>query len=257
MGSNYSSGLFPIEVSCLINMDLELLRAKIFRFQRTIDPEFDHGVFITKKQFQFSLQLNDRQTYVLFRRFDKEGYGRIPFLDLWAALALASSADVMEKIAFIFGLMDTKKEKSLSLSDLEILLHCTTRGFSRLKGIKYPPASSIKHFIDLLKKKHPVKELGSKGDITMKSLRVFLMSNDLSKTYLTSLGTVAVEQESGKLIYQRAELLSKIASLEAEIGSIDQEAFENADDTENYEKERGGDFPLLDLRRDNVFSTGN
>ena len=91
MGSNFSAGGFPDEVTPLTNIDLTNLYGKLHKFERTVQRDFDDNVFMTKRQFQYTLGLSDKETFKLFRRFDPDGQGRISAIELWGAMALAGS----------------------------------------------------------------------------------------------------------------------------------------------------------------------
>ena len=101
MGSKFSSGHFK-NCKNLINLDLVQVKALVFRFEKTVDRNFEEYTFMTKKQFQHTLKLTDKQTYVLFRRFDPDGYGRVAMMDVFGALCLAASTDPGAKIGWAF-----------------------------------------------------------------------------------------------------------------------------------------------------------
>lgn len=88
MGSNYSVGPFPKDFKAFINLELVVVRSKIFRFEKTVDKNFRDTLFLNKKDAQWALQLSDRLTYKLFQKMDTEKKGYMPALDLWGALAL-------------------------------------------------------------------------------------------------------------------------------------------------------------------------
>ena len=256
MGSNYSSGPFPKDVLLFVNLDLAVIQAKIYRFQKSGEDHSDYNLFMTKRQFKHTFQLSDQLTFRLFHRFDREGYGRVPSLDVWAALALASNAEVIEKINFLFSLSDINRDRCLSAVDLEVLIICCTRGFSRLKGIKIPQRNTIKTLMnELLRRKNIYSP--ANGEIMLKELRNFLMTYDLSRTYLASLGTLILEKDSGKLINQRAELLKNLAIIEHELNLIQGSKAQNDLDHEIYQRERGGDATLLRIEDPSVMDHEN
>eukprot|EP01041_Mallomonas_annulata_P011964 gene11964-25061_t len=246
MGSNYSAGPFPEDVSHLVKMDLNNITVKIFKFDKTIEKLYDDVIFMSKKQFQFALQLSDKQTFKLFQRFDPEQHGRIPAIELWSALALAAEADVTDKILFIFNLMDKNHDKCLSAVDLYIIMRCATRGFANLKNKIAPPEKTIRKIIsELLSREKAISP--ENGEIMFQELRLFMMTYDLPRTYFTNLGSLGVEQETGRLIRQRANILNEILAVESEIDSLELAERTSKADAEMYSDERGGDSRFIRL----------
>jgi len=245
MGSNFSSGAFK-NCKDLINHDLVRVKSIMLRYEKTVDRNFQEYTFMTKQQFQWTLKLNDRQVYILWRRYDPEGFGRIPAIDVIGALALASSDNPGEKISFIFSLMDLDKDDHLSKLDLTMLLRCVTRGFSKLKNIQFPPMKTINTIINeafLVE----TNELNERGEISLYDLRAFLMSNDLSRTYLANLGTEIAVVDTGKLVIQRAEVMAKLVELENNLRILKLQQSSEQEDIIQYNLERGGDASLVRL----------
>jgi hypothetical protein len=245
MGSQFSSGPFR-NVKDLVNHDLVRVKSIMFRYEKTVDRNFHETTFMTKKQFQYTLKLNDRQTYNLFARFDPDGFGRIPALDVFGALALASSANPGEKIGFCFILMDLDKDDHISKIDLLLLLQCVTRGFSKFKNIYFPTLKTLNTLVE-----HAfaveTNQLNERGDISIGDLRAFVLSDDLSRTYLANLGTEIAVVDTGKLVNQRAELAAKIGEIDNKIRILKLDAQAIEDDKIRYDLERGGDSSLVRL----------
>lgn len=173
MGSSYSTGPFPKEFRNLVNLDLVVVRGKIYRYERSVDKNYDDTLYISKKQLQWTLQLSERQTYALFQRFNSFDRGKIPALELWGALVLCSSAEPREKVAFLFGLVDYNKDNCLSRIDVEILIQSVTRGLSKFKQIAYPQMKTVSRVTRGLFALE-TSEFNEHGDIYMKSCQVKL-----------------------------------------------------------------------------------
>jgi hypothetical protein len=154
MGSGFSAGPFPKPVKRFTNLSLvcdashisvsrdawwqaEVIRY-IGRVDKLINKRYKDDTFITRKQFQQCFEISDTATYTLFRVFDPAGDGRVASLDVWGALTLAGSFRVEEKIKFLFELADRNGDHYLNPLDVELLLRCVSRGFSRLKGNPIP-----------------------------------------------------------------------------------------------------------------------
>jgi hypothetical protein len=250
MGSNFSSGPF-LNVKDLINLDLVRVKSLILRYTKTVDRNFEEVTFMTKKQFQWTLKLNDKQTYVLFRRFDPDGFGRVPMVDVFGALTLASSDNPGEKISFCFGLMDLDKDDHMSKIDLIMLIRCCTRGFSKFKMIDFPSMKTINRFIDEAFELE-TNTLNERGEISLGDVRAYILAHDLSRTYLANLGTEIAVVDTGKLVVQRAEVSAKLAELENKLKILNMEAHAEEEDRKRYIEERGGISQFVKLSEDAV-----
>ena len=250
MGSQFSSGQFR-NVKDFVNLDLVRVKSLIFRFEKTVDRNFEEVTFMTKKQFQWTLKLSDRQTYVLFRRFDPDGFGRIPMIDVFGALALASSDNPGEKITFCFGLMDLDKDEHISAVDLTMLIRCCTRGFSRLKKIYYPPMKTINRLVEEAFELD-TNTLNENGDISLSDLRAYILANDNSRTYLANLGTEIAIVDTDKLVGQRAEVAAKLAELENKLRILMMQQDSMKEDEDLYKAERGGMSQFVQLTADQL-----
>ena len=173
MGSSYSTGPFPKEFKSLINLDLVVIRGKMYRFERSVDRNYDDIFYISKKQLQWTLQLSERQTYALFQRFNTFNRSKIPTIELWGALILCSSAEPREKVAFLFTLLDYNKDNCLSRTDMEILIQCVTRGLSKFKQIQYPQLKTVTRVVRSLFA-NETSEFNEHGDIVLKSCQVII-----------------------------------------------------------------------------------
>ena len=122
MGSSFSTGPFPKEFKNLANMDLIRIRVKMFRFERSVDRNYDDILFISKKQLQCTLQLSERQTYALFQRFNSHDRSKISVMEIWGALVLCSASEPVAKVQFLFTLIDYNKDNFLSQVDAEMLM---------------------------------------------------------------------------------------------------------------------------------------
>lgn len=105
---------------------------------KMINKRYKDDTFMTRGQFQKCFGLTDVATYSLFKRFDPEGNSRVLSLDIWGALILAASCRVEQKLKILFDLVDINEDHYIARLDVERLLRCASRGFSRLKGIQSP-----------------------------------------------------------------------------------------------------------------------
>ena len=201
---------------------------------------------MSRKQFQWTFQLNDITTYKLFQQFDPELKGYIAVLDLWCALALASSSTSDEKINFIFRLIDLNHDDYLNEMELKLIIRCATRGFSYLKGIIHVPIKLINQVVFEAFHRFGVV-LNEVGEISLRDLRPYLLVDDKPRTYFANLGTLIVIEDSSKLIEQRAELLKELAEIEVELQEVESAYIAKLSDKEAYESERGGDSHLVRL----------
>jgi len=248
MGSSFSSGPFR-NVKDYVNLDLVRVKSLMFRFQKTVDRNFEEYTFITKRQFQWTLKLTDRQTFRLWQRFDPDSFGRVPMIDVFGALGLASSENPGEKINFCFALIDLDKDEHVSRIDLTMLIRCCTRGFSKLKLIDYPSMKSINHLVAEAFETESIT-LNERGEISLSDLRAFIMAHDLSRTYLANLGTEIAIVDTGKLVIQRAEVSAKLAEQENRLRILMMQQDAEMEDEKRYHEERGGDASLVKLSED-------
>lgn len=201
---------------------------------------------MSRKQFQWTFQLNDIATYKLFQKFDPELKGYVAALDIWCALTLASSATSDEKINFLFHLIDLNHDDYISQMELKLIIRCATRGFSHLKGIIHVPIKVINQLIFESFHRFGVI-LNESGEISLRDLRPYLLVDDKPRTYLANLGTLIVVEDSSKLIEQRAHLLKELAEIEVELQEVESAYTSKLSDKTAYESERGGDSHLVRL----------
>jgi Ca2+-binding EF-hand superfamily protein len=211
-----------------------------------VDGYFQDKVFMSRKQFQWTFQLDDITTYKLFQKFDPDLKGHIAAYDLWCALALASTAQTSDKINFIFYLIDLNHDKFISSLDLALILRCSTRGFANLKGLLHVPLKTIHLLANEAFQRNGVI-LNESGEINLRDLRPYFMIDDKSRTYLSNLGTLIVIEDSSKLIEQRADLLKELAEVETELHEAESKYYAKRSDRLAYETERGGDAHLVRL----------
>ena len=246
MGSNFSTGAFRPEILNFVNRDLIYIKSRVYRFRKMLDRNFEEDTFITKRQLQWILQLNDLDTYYVFKLFDTGNKGKISRIEFFGALALATSDSPNDKIGFCFTLSDDDGDEHLSQVDFETAVLCVTRGFSCLKEIAFPSIKTIKKLSnELFKKKSTV--LNEKGCVCIRDVRAFCFANDQCRTYFASLGTAVEAHDSGKLVRQRADLLAELAAIEVNIGKLKALVADSVNDKHAYQVERGGDSALLKL----------
>lgn len=201
---------------------------------------------MTLKQFQWTFRTSDDLTYAFFRRYDPDGYNRIPCLDIWGAIVLAANGTPEEKINFLFNYMNAERDHHLCKLDCQLLLRCATRGFSRLKCIKTPPDKLIKKVVSEIFSRDSVV-LSELGCIHLRDLRAFLLVDDRTRNYLSNLGTLIAVQDNNKLIDQRSDLLKEMALVEAELQELVRNRGIAEDDIRVFATERGGDVQYLKL----------
>lgn len=198
------------------------------------------------KQFQWTFKTSDDLTYALFKRYDPDGYNRIPCIDIWGAIVLAANGKPEEKINFLFNYMNAERDHYLSKLDCQLLLRCTTRGFSRLKCIKTPPDKLIKKLVSEIFSRDGVV-LSEQGCIHLRDFRAFLLVDDRTRNYLSNLGTLVAVQDNNKLIDQRSDLLKELALVEAELQEVIRSRGITDYDIRAFAAERGGDVQYLKL----------
>jgi len=239
MGSNFSAGNFRKDVLEFVNRDLVYIKSRLYRFEKMLDRNFEENTFLTKRQFQWVLQLNDLRTYYLFQIFDTENFGKVSRLDIFGALALATVDSPNDKIGFCFKLADLDNDDHLTKVEVEMMLICISRGFSRLKNIAIPGGHTIKKIVNELFRSKTVI-LNEKGNLCVRDLRAFCFANELLRTYFASLGTTVEVHDAGKLVRQRAALLDELAEIETRLSNCKSLLAENLSDSNAYEAERGG-----------------
>lgn len=173
MGSSYSIGPFPKELKTLLNLDLVIIRSKIFRYEKSIDRNYHDILYMSKKQLQWTFQLSEKLTFLLFQRFNEYNRVNIPSLELFSSLALCSCAEPKDKILFICSLLDLNRDGFISKSDVETLLICSTKGFSKIKN-KNPPSYKLCLRIANNMFEQEYSQLNDHGEIAIKSIQVFL-----------------------------------------------------------------------------------
>ena len=80
------------------------IRGKIYRYEKTVNRRYDDYFFMSLKQFQWTFKTSDDLTYALFKRYDPDGYNRIPCIDIWGGIVLAANSKPEEKINFLFNI---------------------------------------------------------------------------------------------------------------------------------------------------------
>jgi hypothetical protein len=149
--------------------------------------------------------------------------------------------------------MDKDHDQYICRYDVEILLRCVTRGFSRLKQIAPPPMKLLLTIVkDMFKRNAGV--LNEEGSIHMRDLRAFLLIDDKPRTYLATLGTLIVAQDISKLIEQRSELLKELYQIENYLNDRERVQKENYEKETAYLVERGGDSKLINLSENIVMN---
>lgn len=247
MGSTYSTGPLPNKLfKYLINLELVVVRGKVFRFERSIDRNYDDVLFISKKQLQWVLKLTEKQTYVLYQRFNTYDRPKLPALEIWGAMALCASAEIPEKVGFIFSLMDFSRNHHLSRIDLEILITVVTKGLSKFKGIHSPPEKTISRIVsELFAYEEAI--FNEHGEIFVQSVQEFMVTNDLCRTYFSSIGTQATTQDLNKLIDQRSDVMKELVDLKAELDNFLIKTTHLANENDAYLRERGGDIDYIKI----------
>lgn len=252
MGANYSVGpLPPFLERYLKKHDVVAIRSRKYRFEYFNRPK----AFLTSSEIRVALELQDADVFRLIRLLDHNGNGQINSVEMWAALALAAGNEPPEKCSFCFELFDFNGDKFMSLADVYVLIRCATLGLSSIKGIKTPDNKQLSKFVSNLSQSKGV-QLNEKGEVSMNDFRAYLLSADISRAYLTSLGTVAVVVDKVKMVAQRGETIRSIAEIDAEIRVLELQVQESAEDEAIYHLERGGDIELLRIKDRDLDATG-
>lgn len=142
--------------------------------------------------------------------------------------------------------MDRNRDKCLNEVDLHVIMRCASRGFSKLKNTKAPPDSTIRKVLSEALKVRRIRSPDN-GEIMLKGLRSFMISNDLPRTYFSNLGNLSVTHDADRLVSQRDSLLRELSVLESEIDILQADDTLAALDAAGYSAERGGDSRFIRL----------
>jgi len=244
MGPQFSAGPFRKEIDPLVNLRITSLRAKLYHLDRLIDPAFEEAAFLTKKQIQIVFKLSERRVFDVFNLFDHKKTGRVSRQEFFGALALASCDTPSDKVGLGFFVADENHDNFLSLSEVETLFICATRGLSSMKGLEIPATKTIHKIVKNMFDSGAVI-LNEKGCIKSSDMKAYCQVDDLCRTYFADLGTQVEIVDSRKLIAQRKNLLMDLLRTQSKLTQLQTSVGYKADDDGIYARERGGDYLLL------------
>ena len=175
MGSQFSMGVYPELLLPFTSMDMEALRRTYTKFCRMVGAEYENdGFFMTRKQFQDLFVEGDEgeddqddavsaasYAFQVFSFFDPQQAGVAVATDIWGALALSSSAKEEAKLSFLFDLADANNDKYLNATELMMVIHSASRGFSRMKEIEAPDSERVEAIVESCFAHPEVREEGS------------------------------------------------------------------------------------------------
>ena len=200
--------------------------------------------FFSNQELKHVFNLTDEQVYFIVSTYtSNQDVIRVGSIDFWCSLALAASGSSNDKISFGFKLIDTNNDDFVSYNELIVLFICATRGVARLKGLTYVPEHLIDQIVIRAFQVYQ-KDLNERGEISMKDLIEYLLTNENCRAYLAGLGAKLPPVDSAAMVLKRAHILRELAQLRFQMDDIVCE-LEDAKDNYDVSKERGGDIDLL------------
>jgi Ca2+-binding EF-hand superfamily protein len=200
--------------------------------------------FFTSHELKDLFNLTDEQMYFVVSTFTaNQDVIRVGSIDFWCALALAASGNSNDKISFGFKLVDTNNDDFVSYNELIVLFICATRGVARLKGLTFVPENLIDRIVMRAFQVYQ-KDLNEHGEIALKDLIEYLLTNENCRAYLAGLGAKLPPVDSAAMVLKRAHILRELAQLRFQMDDIVTD-LEDAKDNYDVSKERGGDVELL------------
>ena len=138
MGSQFSMGLYPDALEGFHAMDMEKIRRLYHRFGTLCEKEHENdGFFLTRRQFQVIFEIPTADAvFRIFAFFDPQQHGQVVASDVFGGLALASNSTESAKLQFIFQIADRNSDQFLNETELVMIMHSSSRGFSRMKKIE-------------------------------------------------------------------------------------------------------------------------
>ncbi|GMH98051.1 hypothetical protein TrST_g10758 [Triparma strigata] len=251
MGSQFSMGIYEEIITPYTALDMESIRRKYNKFNIMCDKEYENdGFFMSRKQFQdvFEIPTADL-VYRIFAFFDPRQHGHVVSTDVWGGLCLACSAKEEAKLSFLFQLADKNSDKFINHPELIMIMHSSSRGFSRMKQIEAPPMEKIEEICDS-GFNHPEVKLDDRGEMGLQDVVMIASADERLRSYLSNLDSSA-GADIGNLYKQQAQYLRELAMIDAVMDTMKRHDRDMSVDEEDYEKERGGD--IKDIVYDGLF----
>ncbi|GMI24877.1 hypothetical protein TeGR_g5370, partial [Tetraparma gracilis] len=266
MGSQFSMGMYPEILIPFTSLDLESLRRALNKFQRMCSKEYENdGFFMTRAQFQelfvtgsaVAKQLEGNggamseasHAFRIFSFFDPAQSGSVVASDIWGAFCLSSSAKEEMKLNFLFQLADANSDGHLNSTELAMVMHSSSRGFSRMKTIGAPDMDRIQKIVDA-SFSHPEVHLDERGELSLPDLHLMASADPRLRNYLSNLDSSA-GADIGNLYKQQANFLRELAMIDSVLDTMERHDRDMTVDEDAYEKERGGD--VADIVYDGLF----
>ena len=151
------------------------------------------------------------------------------------------------KLNFIFQLADKNSDLFINLAEMVMIMHSSSRGFSRMKEIEAPPLFKIEEIVNE-GFNHPEVHLDERGEMAMPDVIFMASANESLRNYLSNLDSSA-GADIGNLYKQQARILRELAMIDAVLDTRERHERDMAVDEEIYEKERGGDIKHIGTLR--------
>ena len=248
-------GMFPELLVPLTAMDLESIRRAYTKFTRHCNTEHENdGFFMTRRNFQMlfvdSTEPGDDKpaddavsdasyAFRLFSFFDPQQTGTVVAIDIWGALILASAAKEENKLKFLFMCADLNNDKFINETELSMVMHSASRGFSRMKKIEAPSTAKIEQITKACMD-HPEVRLDDRGEISLPDIILMASANDNFRNYMSNLDSSAGADVSN-LYKQQASYLRELAMIDSVLDTMERHDRDMTIDEKLYQEERGGD----------------
>lgn len=146
MGSQFSMGVYPDDLEGLHAMDMEKIRRLFHNFSAMCEKEDENdGFFMNRKQFQVLFKIPTADVvFRIFSYFDPQQHGQVVASDVFGGLCLASNSTEKAKLDFIFQMSDKNSDQFLNETEMIMIMHSSSRGFSRMKQIEAPPLEKVR-----------------------------------------------------------------------------------------------------------------
>ncbi len=243
MGSQFSMGLYAPPLVPYTSLPMEKIRHFYNKYQRISSQDADNedSFFMTRRVFGevFGIETAD-VLFKVFSFFDPGQMGTVVATDVFGALTLASSAKEEAKIGFLFQVADKNSDGYLNETELAMIMHSSSRGFSRMKSIEAPPMVTIES-ICREAFNHPEVRLDEQGEIPVPSILVVASADARLRNYLSNLDSSAGADVSN-LYKQQALYLRELAMIDSVLDAMKRHDRDMTIDEDAYEKERGGDI---------------
>eukprot|EP00520_Triparma_pacifica_P017580 CAMPEP_0118648718 /NCGR_PEP_ID=MMETSP0785-20121206/9310_1 /TAXON_ID=91992 /ORGANISM="Bolidomonas pacifica, Strain CCMP 1866" /LENGTH=1087 /DNA_ID=CAMNT_0006540939 /DNA_START=20 /DNA_END=3279 /DNA_ORIENTATION=+ len=255
MGSQFSMGMYPDALESFHAMDMEKIKRLYHHFSTMCEKEDENdGFFMTRRQFQVLFDIPTADVvFRIFAFFDPQQHGQVVASDVFGGLALASNSTESAKLSFIFQISDKNSDQLLNLTELTMVMHSSSRGFSRMKEIEAPPLEKIEE-IAAFAFNHPEVELDERGEMSMAGVTFMASANDAMRNYLSNLDSSA-GADIGNLYKQQASILRELAMIDSVLDQMSRHETDMTVDENTYETERGGD--LADIVYDGLFENAS